>query len=137
MHLLHYCNSFLGGQLLHIAIFNRFFDLYCYCYCNSSEHYCQCLDPQYYLRSPPKKSLCMFHQPQTNIILLSIHSKLEPVKSQLRLILLLIYNPNFMINFFLFSLFPLFSLLKQKIFYTCIGIWIFFITCIKIDYGKN
>jgi len=44
LHLLHYCNSFLGGQLLHIAIFNRFFDLYCYCYCNSSEHYCQCLD---------------------------------------------------------------------------------------------
>ena len=44
LQLLHYCNSFLGGQLLHIAIFNRFFDLYCYCYCNSSEHYCQCLD---------------------------------------------------------------------------------------------
>ena len=25
LQLLHYCNSFLGGQLLHIAIFNRFF----------------------------------------------------------------------------------------------------------------
>ena len=24
LHLLHYCNSFLGGQLLHIAIFNSF-----------------------------------------------------------------------------------------------------------------
>ena len=36
--------QFLGGQLLHIAIFNRFFYHYCYCYCNSSEYYCQCLD---------------------------------------------------------------------------------------------
>ena len=47
LQLLHYCNSFLGGQLLHIAIFNRFFDHYCYC--NSSEHYCQCLDIDQYL----------------------------------------------------------------------------------------
>ena len=29
---------------MNIAIFNRLFDHYCYCYCNSSEHYCQCLD---------------------------------------------------------------------------------------------
>ena len=38
-----YCNSFLRGQLLHIAIFNSFFSHYCYCYCNSSDGYCQCL----------------------------------------------------------------------------------------------
>ena len=43
LQLLHYCNSFLGGQLLHIAIFNSFFSHYCYCYCNSSDGYCQCL----------------------------------------------------------------------------------------------
>ena len=36
-----YCNSFLKGQLLHIAIFNSFFSHYCYC--NSSDGYCQCL----------------------------------------------------------------------------------------------
>ena len=39
MHLLHYCNSIFGGQLLHIAIFNSFFGQYCYC--NSSGRYCQ------------------------------------------------------------------------------------------------
>ena len=38
-----YCNSFLRGQLLHIAIFNSFFSCYCYCYCNSSDGYFQCL----------------------------------------------------------------------------------------------
>ena len=27
---------------MNIAIFNRLFDHYSYCYCNSSEHYCQC-----------------------------------------------------------------------------------------------
>ena len=43
LHLLHYCNSFLGGKLLHIAIFNSFFSHYCYC--NSSDGYCQCLVP--------------------------------------------------------------------------------------------
>ena len=37
-----YCISFLGGQLLHISIFNSFFGHYCYC--NSSERYCQCPD---------------------------------------------------------------------------------------------
>ena len=29
---------------MHIAIFNSFFSHYCYCYCNSSDGYCQCLD---------------------------------------------------------------------------------------------
>ena len=42
-----YCNSFLRGQLLHIAIFNSFFSCYCYCYCNSSDGYCQCLGTFY------------------------------------------------------------------------------------------
>ena len=50
LHLLHYCNNFLGSQLLHIAIFNSFFGHYCYCYCNSSDGYCQCLGPH---QDPP------------------------------------------------------------------------------------
>ena len=28
---------------MHIAIFNSSFSRYCYCYCNSSDGYCQCL----------------------------------------------------------------------------------------------
>ena len=49
LQLLHYCNSFLGGQLLHIAIFNSFFSRYCYC--NSSDGYCQCLVLNVYTRT--------------------------------------------------------------------------------------